>query len=193
MSSIVFENREFIPFSKLCDASTSRCVRRYFRFSQTSYQLLQAEQWVNPFPFYTLFMLTGKFRLQAWRLAFKVTIHTFADMFGDVVKKLERSKELLLHSADIAHYQEAQEFRLRFAREFEAQLEETRKKRMLTVIDWLSPTSCDVDHEELQQKRDEFPDTTRWIFTQKSMRHWLQPDGKSNPIFWICGIPGAGS
>lgn len=114
-------------------------------------------------------------------------------MFGDVVKKLERSKELLLHSADIAHYQEAQEFRWRFAREFEAQLEETRKKRMLTVIDWLSPTSCDVDHEELQQKRDEFPDTTRWIFTQISMRRWMQPDGKFNPTFWIYGIPGAGS
>lgn len=114
-------------------------------------------------------------------------------MFGDVIKKLERSKELLLHSADIAHYHATQEFRLRIAQEFEAQLERTRKDRMLTVIDWLSPTSCEVDHEELQRKRHEFPDTTRWIFNQDSMRRWLQPDERCNPMFWICGIPGAGS
>lgn len=132
------------------------------------------------------------FAYKAWRLAFKVTIHTFADMFGDVIKKLERSRELLLHSANIAHYQEAQEFRLLFAQKFEAQLEQTRKDQMLTVIDWLSPASCDVDHEELQQRRKEFPDTTHWIFKQNSMRCWLQPDGRANPMFWICGIPGAG-
>lgn len=114
-------------------------------------------------------------------------------MFGDVIKKLERSKELLLDSASIAHYQEAQESRLLFAQEFETQLERTRQDRMLTVIDWLSPTSCEVDHEELQQKRKEFPDTTSWIFRQDSLRRWLQSDGVSSTMFWICGIPGAGS
>lgn len=114
-------------------------------------------------------------------------------MFGDVIKKLERSKELLLHSANIAHYQEAQEHRLLFAREFEAQVERTRKDRMLTVREWLSPTSSDADHEELQQRRKEFPDTTHWIFRQDSIHHWLQPDERSNPMFWIRGIPGAGN
>lgn len=131
---------------------------------------------------------------KAWRLAFKLTVHTFSDLFGDVVKKLERSKELLLHSANIAHYQEAQESRLLFAREFEAQQEQKRQDRLLAVMNWLSPpTSCGVEHEELQRRRSDFPDTTRWIFTQKSMRHWLQPDGRSNPMFWICGILGAGT
>lgn len=114
-------------------------------------------------------------------------------MFGDVIKKLERSKELLLHTANIAHYHEAQESRLLFAQKFEAQQEQTRKDRMLTVIDWLSPTSYEVDHEELKQKRREFPDTASWIFRQDSLRHWLQSDGSSNTMFWICGIPGAGS
>lgn len=114
-------------------------------------------------------------------------------MFGDVIKKLERSKELLLQSANVAHYQEAQESRLLFAREFEAQVERTKKERMLTVIDWLSPTSCKVDHEELQEKVKEFPNTTLWIFRQDSTRRWLQLDGRSDPTFWICGIPGAGS
>lgn len=55
-------------------------------------------------------------------ISLQVTVHTFADMFEDAIKKLERSKELLLQSASIPHYHEAQEFRLLFAREFEAKL-----------------------------------------------------------------------
>ena len=113
-------------------------------------------------------------------------------MFGDVIKKLERSKELLLQSAGIAHFQEAQEGRLLFTREFEAQLERTKQDRMLAVIDWLSPVSTYVDHEELQRNRSEFPHTTLWIFEESSMQTWLHTKGRSSPIFWICGIPGAG-
>lgn len=114
-------------------------------------------------------------------------------MFGDVIKKLDRSKELLLQSANIAHYQEAQELRFIFARECKEQQERTKKERKLTVINWLSPAPLKVDHAELREKRKEFPETTRWIFRQDSMRRWLQLDGRSDPRFWICGIPGAGS
>lgn len=113
-------------------------------------------------------------------------------MFGDVTKKLERSKELLLQSANVAHFHEAQEARLIFSREIEALTERTKKDRMLAVIDWLSPTSSYVDHEELQEKRREFPDTTRWIFEESCMRDWLRIEGNANSMFWICGTPGAG-
>ena len=127
-----------------------------------------------------------------WRLAFKVTIHTFGDMFGDVIKKLERSKELLLQSANVAHFHEAQEARLLVSREIEALEERAKKDRMLTVVNWLSPTSCSGDHEELQGKRLEFPDTAQWILKEPCMRDWLRIDGDAKPMFWICGIPGAG-
>ena len=113
-------------------------------------------------------------------------------MFGDVIKKLERSKELLLQSANVAHFHEAQEARLLFSREIEVLEERAKKDRMLTVIDWLSPTSCFGDHEELRGKRREFPDTARWILREPSMRDWLRNDDDAKPIFWICGIPGAG-
>ena len=113
-------------------------------------------------------------------------------MFGDVIKKLERSKLLLLQSANVEHFQEAQEARLIFSREIEALAERTKKDRMLTVIDWLSPTSCCGDHEELQEKRREFPNTTRWIFRESCMHDWLRFDQGAKPMFWLCGIPGAG-
>lgn len=113
-------------------------------------------------------------------------------MFGDVIKKLERSKELLLQSSSLAHFQEAQESRLLFSKEFEAQLERTKKDRKLTVIDWLSPISCLGDHEELHRKRDEFPLTTRWIFQEPSLQCWIRPDKTTKQMFWVHGIPGAG-
>ena len=114
-------------------------------------------------------------------------------MFGGVIKNLERSKELLLQSANVAHFQDAQESRLIFSREFEAQLERTKNDRILTVINWLAPISCDIDHEELQRKRDEFPNTTRWIFKEPLMSRWLQSHGTFDAMFWIYGIPGAGT
>ena len=127
-----------------------------------------------------------------WRLAFKITTNTFGDMFGDVIKKLERSKELLLQSANVAHFHEAQEARLLFSREIESLRERATKDRMLTVVDWLSPTSCTGDHEELQDKRREFPDTAQWILKEPCMRDWLRIDDAAKRTFWICGIPGAG-
>lgn len=130
--------------------------------------------------------------VQVWKISFKVGIHTFGDMFGDVIKKLERSRELLLNSAHIAHFQESQEARLLFTKAFDAELERTKKDRMLTITDWLSPTSCYADHEEQQRKRHGFPRTTRWMFSESSMCRWLQQGGSSNCSFWIRGIPGAG-
>lgn len=109
-----------------------------------------------------------------------------------MIKNLERSKQLLIESTSVAHFQAAHLSRLRSIEESEAQTERTKQDRMFKVMDWLSPTSCYADHEELQRKRKEFPHTTRWIFEEPSMRLWLQSDENANSKLWICGIPGAG-
>ena len=113
-------------------------------------------------------------------------------MFGDVVKKLERSKELLLQSTSLAHFQEAQNNRLLLSKELEEQSDRMKKNRKLTVVEWLSPIFCRDNHEELQRKRQEYPHTTRWITQEPSLRRWIRPDETTNQIFWVHGIPGAG-
>lgn len=132
------------------------------------------------------------FSCEAWKLTFKIALHTFGDMFGDVIKKLERSKELLLQSANIVHFQEAQDARLLFTREIENQAKKRNNDRTLAVIEWLSPASCNIDHEELQSMRREYPSTTRWIFKEPSLCRWFQTKMPATSTFWICGIPGAG-
>jgi hypothetical protein len=133
----------------------------------------------------------------AWKLTFRLTFHTFGDMFGDVLKNLERSRDLLLQSASIAHFQEAREARVHFTQEFQDRSKREKQEQRLGVIEWLSAdhayrASCD-QHEELQQRRKEFPLTTQWLFNISAMKGWMRKSDASNPTFWLSGIPGAGN
>lgn len=130
--------------------------------------------------------------MTAWKLASKLTCHTFGDLFDDVLRKLGRSKELLFHMASVVGFQEAQESRLLCTKEFEVQAKRDCKHRSLTVMEWLSPELCDLQHEEIQEKRLGFPNTTQWIYKTTAMLNWLRRDSTTNPILWLIGIPGAG-
>ena len=135
--------------------------------------------------------------LIAWKLTFRLTFHTFADLFGDVLKNLERSRDLLLQSASIAHFQEAQEARIQFTQEFKNRVKREKQEQRLAVIEWLSADQTkrvtSEEHMELQQRRAEFPLTTQWLFNMAAMRGWLRKSDASSPTFWLSGIPGAGN
>ena len=113
-------------------------------------------------------------------------------MFGDVVEKLRRSKELLIQTASVSEFQEAQNARLSITREFEAQRERDEKEQKLSVVEWLSHVNCHSQHEEIQERRRVFPSTTRWIFDTIATREWFRNDDESGLILYVYGIPGAG-
>jgi hypothetical protein len=130
-------------------------------------------------------------RDSAWKLCLKTTYQPFTLVFEDVLKNLDRSKELLLNSADIAHFQESQEARILFTKEFQVLVDGQRKQRRLEVMESLS-TGPDfaILHQELQEIRTGLPGTTRWIFAEPKMMNWLHG---SECALWVCGIPGAGN
>ena len=114
-------------------------------------------------------------------------------MFGDVLKKLERSRDLLLQSANLAHFQESQEARVLFTKEMKVMREEMYNQRRIAIMDWLScELTSATQHGELQEIRTVLPQTTRWIFSQPRMLDWLRHDDFTPQTFWLCGIPGAG-
>ena len=119
-------------------------------------------------------------------------MHSFGDKFGDVFKNLERSKELLVQSASVSHFQEAQDSRLLIVGELKVQREHERLERRMTTVNWLSSVSWSDQHEEIQRKRREFPGTARWTFTTAPFCDWLGNHDSCSPIFWLYGIPGAG-
>ncbi|KAA6406931.1 MAG: hypothetical protein FRX48_09229 [Lasallia pustulata] len=132
------------------------------------------------------------FRQKAWKITMKLAFRTFRSMFEDVLKNLERSKDLLYRSADIASFREAQDSRALFQQQFDAQEERERRDRKSTVLEWLSHESCERFHEELQEKRKGFPNTARWIFQETAYNEWLSGTRARDQPFWISGIPGAG-
>ncbi|KAH7324015.1 ankyrin repeat-containing domain protein [Rhexocercosporidium sp. MPI-PUGE-AT-0058] len=133
------------------------------------------------------------FKQRIWKLTFKLTCHTFSDMFGDILKKLDRSQDLMLQSASIAHFQESQDARTLFTQQMKVLLEAERDGRKKAVIDWLSSNSSSaIQHQELKEMRNMLPQTTRWIFSQPQMLSWLKRTEYTPCTFWLCGIPGAG-
>ena len=128
----------------------------------------------------------------AWTIAFKTAFRSFSDLYGDVVKNLQRSKDLLIQTASIWHFQEAQDARVRTSQEFEAQKCSHDRQRRFFVIDWLSHVSCQEQHEELRHKRRLYPESTHWIFSTAQFIKWSSGSESSNPVLWIFGIPGAG-
>ncbi|KAI4132225.1 MAG: hypothetical protein LQ347_002654 [Umbilicaria vellea] len=116
---------------------------------------------------------------------------TFRSMFQDVLENLERSKDLLYRSADIASFREAQESRVLFKQQFDAQERLELNEKKSTALEWLSHESCDRSHEELQETRKTFPNTATWVFQEKPLLDWLGGQVRDQP-FWLSGIPGAG-
>ena len=113
-------------------------------------------------------------------------------MFGDVVKNFERSKDLLIQTASVTHFQQAQDARLLITKEFEDLRKSEEQHRKLAVTNWLSHGSHNVQQEELRDRRLQFPDTTKWIFDMASFCDWMRSDESNSLLFWLCGIPGAG-
>ena len=113
-------------------------------------------------------------------------------MYGDVVKNLQRSRELLIHNASLWHFQEAQDARIRLTEEFESQRQRDEHDRISFVIDWLCYVPCHDRHEELRKERRKYPNSTRWLFDTSQMSEWFRGSGESSHILWIHGIPGAG-
>ncbi|KAL9136526.1 MAG: hypothetical protein Q9175_002271 [Cornicularia normoerica] len=132
------------------------------------------------------------FKQRTWTIAFKTAFRSFSDLYGDVVKNLQRSKDLLIQTASIWHFQEAQDARVRTSQEFEAQKCSDDRQRRFFVIDWLSHVSCQEQHEELRHKRRLYPESTHWIFSTAQLIQWFSGSESSNPVLWIFGIPGAG-
>lgn len=94
----------------------------------------------------------------------KLAHHTFDDMFGDVLKNLERSKGSLMDTASVAHFHYAQQERLFWENNYKEQMEMDQKSRMRVGVEWLSADRGHIDqHKSLQKLRLELPQSGTWI------------------------------
>lgn len=119
--------------------------------------------------------------------------HTFDDMFGDVLRNLERSKGLLMDAASLAHFHDAQQERLSWEKDYKERIERDQKSRMHAVVEWLSADKSHISQQEaLQKKRLELPQSGTWINKLSPFKEWLREGKSKSLVFWLTGIPGAG-
>ncbi|KAE8440873.1 hypothetical protein EG329_006360 [Mollisiaceae sp. DMI_Dod_QoI] len=128
-----------------------------------------------------------------WKITLKLAYNTLEDMFDDILKRLERSRDLLMEAASIAHFQEAQKERLFWIKDHEERVERDRKARMLDVAEWLSADKSYLAQQEaLQRTRLELPESGSWIFKVPMVKDWFRGNEGSSLTLWLNGIPGAG-
>ncbi|KAL6721442.1 hypothetical protein ACLMJK_000545 [Lecanora helva] len=132
------------------------------------------------------------FKQRTWKIAFKTTFRTFNDIYGDVVKNLARSRDLLIQSASVQHFKEAQDARTFMHRDYEEQKYRDEKNKTSFVADWLSHVSCDEQHQKIRDKIDLYPKSTNWILNQTQVVDWIRGSATINSTLWVSGIPGAG-
>ena len=123
-----------------------------------------------------------------WRL----TTRSLDDLFGDVVANLNRSRQLLLDAASVAHYTAANDARLRLSKQIETDKEVETQRRRQAVHDWLSAVNCENFQNDLRDIREEFIGTTDWIHNNQLFRRWMTGSTGEDRLFWLSGIPGAG-
>jgi hypothetical protein len=76
--------------------------------------------------------------------------------------------------------------------DFQRRNEEEKRYRHITVRNWLSAASTDVDQERGVTAREGDPESGRWLLKNSRIQGWFNPDLCSVPLLWINGIPGAG-
>ena len=114
-------------------------------------------------------------------------------MFGEVLRNLERSKNLLMDTANVAHFQDAQQERLLWETDYQERIERDQKTRTRAVVEWLSVDNSHIDQQEaLREIRLDLPQSGTWIYKHSSFKDWLQEDKGKCLFFWLTGIPGAG-
>ncbi len=89
--------------------------------------------------------------------------------------------------------QESRDARLQSQASFAALEREQNVAKTLQVVSWLSAADAALDQEEFASKRQYTPDSGRWILQQPKIKDWFDPTNSSVPIFWLSGIPGAGT
>ena len=125
-------------------------------------------------------------------MLWQLTYRSLDDLFGDVVGNLYRSKQLLLETADVAHYAAAHDARIILYKRYEAEAEAENHRRNQVVQDWIAAAGCEDIHNSLRERRTNFPGTAIWIHKHEAFARWIKEFSTEKRIFWLSGIPGAG-
>lgn len=75
---------------------------------------------------------------------------------------------------------------------FQEHRESERRRRMISVVEWLAPVDTNGDQDRYMEVRRQYPGTCDWIHTEPTIKAWQDSSLKKDAGIWLYGIPGAG-
>jgi hypothetical protein len=132
----------------------------------------------------------------AWRQLFHATWKTFRAEFTGILANIQRHGRLVESQANLVEFEQLfhqmEMGRAAAEADFQRRKEEEGRHRRITVRNWLSAASIDVDQERGVSSRSQNLNSGRWLLGNNQVQGWFSVKLCSEPLLWIHGIPGAG-
>ena len=126
-----------------------------------------------------------------WRVFFDALWPKYAEKLKVVLDNIDHHNRLMSVKTTLIDLREAREARNRALAEFELNRESREKQGFETCRAGLSPILYDKDLVRLLD--DCTKGTCGWLWTDGSFQRWLNNKSKGSSVFWLSGMPGAGS
>ena len=104
---------------------------------------------------------------------------------------IRRHKILMDREVTLANITDAVTARSRAFEEYEMNRSFREQQKLEFFKTSLSPKLYDQELERITETRCD--DTGHWLDDEKHFRDWSDPAGRSTPLLWLSGIPGAGN
>jgi hypothetical protein len=134
--------------------------------------------------------------ITAWRQLFHATWKTFRVEFSGILMNIQRHGRLVESQVNLVEFEQLfhqmEMGRAASKADFQRRNEEEERYRRITVRNWLSMASTDVDQEKGVAAREQNPGSGRWLLENNQVQSWLTPELCPEALLWINGIPRAG-
>lgn len=131
--------------------------------------------------------------IQAWRQLFRASWKDFKTRFQGILENLRRHRDLLENQASLAHFEASQAARMAAESSTRAFEEALVKQQLTSVRDWLYSANIFNDQDRYSEIRSHLVSYGQWLLKRRQMSTWMDPASSAIPLFWLHGIPGAGT
>ncbi|KAJ3579076.1 hypothetical protein NPX13_g1491 [Xylaria arbuscula] len=133
------------------------------------------------------------FQQPQWRRVFDSSWNVTKAHFESIVTNIARHQRLIEKQATPLEIGEARESAQRSHHHGNDQLSKQDLQRLRDVHNWLRATNIDIDQDNHEKARAEYPGTGRWLLNSTVFQDWFNPQFPAiPPLLWLNGIPGAG-
>jgi hypothetical protein len=116
----------------------------------------------------------------------------FHSRFRKILDNLERNRDLMEFEVSLVDIENARMVRDQAEQRFNEHRDKERRRRMISVVEWLAPVDTNSDQDRCTEVRWQYPGTANWILTERTVKAWQNSSLAKDAGTWIYGIPGAG-